>query len=93
MELEAIYEEIKALIKEEKLEEAMQKIDEIIAQDTNQEMAYYLKGNIYRKRQDWQNAINNYSFAIEINPSSVAVGAKEMCVEILNFFNTDMYNH
>jgi tetratricopeptide (TPR) repeat protein len=93
MELEIKYERIRALINEEKLDEAMQGIDEIIAKNTNQEMAYYLKGNIYRKKQDWQNAINNYSAAIEINPSSVAVGAKDMCIEILNFFNTDMYNH
>lgn len=91
--MEKRYNEIKSLIAEEKVEEAMQKVDEIITEDDKQEMAYYLKGNIYRKKQDWQNAINSYSQAIELNSSSPANDARNMCIEILNFFNTDMYNH
>lgn len=91
--MEERYNQIRTLISEENLEQAMKEIDEIIAQDTNQDTAYYLKGNIFRKKQDWQNAINNYTQALEINPSSPAGHAKDMCIEILNFFNTDMYNH
>ncbi|MDD4738454.1 MAG: tetratricopeptide repeat protein [Bacteroidales bacterium] len=91
--MEARYNNIRTLISEEKLEQAMKEIDEIIAQDANQDIAYYLRGNVFRKQQDWKNAINNYSQAIEINPSSPAKDARDMCIEILNFYNTDMYNH
>ena len=91
--MEKRYTEIKALIDQDKVDQAMQELDEIIAQDDKQEIAFYLKGNIYRKKQDWQNAINYYSQAIELNPSSPANDARDMCIEILNFFNTDMYNH
>lgn len=93
MTIEERYNEVRALMSEEKINEAMIKIDEIISENPNQEIAYYLKGNIYRKQQDWQKAINNYSQAIELNPSSPANEARTMCIEILNFFNTDMYNH
>lgn len=91
--MEERYNKIRTLIKEEKLEQAMKEIDEIIEKDSKQDTAYYLKGNIFRKKQDWQNAINNYSQAVEINPASPASDARAMCIEILDFYNTDMYNH
>ena len=48
--MEKRYTEIKALIDQEKVDQAMQELDEIIAQDEPQEIAFYLKGNIYRKK-------------------------------------------
>ncbi|HHT03577.1 MAG TPA: tetratricopeptide repeat protein [Bacteroidales bacterium] len=91
--MEEEYKIIKALIEENKNEEAIEKLDDIISKDDKQEMAYYLKGNIHRKKQDWANAINNYVKAIDLNPDSPAVQAKNMCIEVLDFFNTDLYNH
>lgn len=91
--MEERYRLIKDLIEENKNEEAIKELEDIIAKDNSQEMAYYLMGNIFRKKQDWANAINNYTKAIDINPNSPAVQAKKMSIEVLNFFNTDMYNH
>lgn len=79
MTIEERYNEIRNLISNEKVEEAMEKVDEIISQNSSLDMPYYLKGNIYRKKQDWQKAINFYSQAIEINPSSPANDARK-CV-------------
>ena len=53
---------------------------------------YYKKGNEYRKRGDWQMAINNYIQAIELDPQSPAVEAKQMLDDILNFYHKDYYN-
>lgn len=53
---------------------------------------YYLLGNAYRKKGNWQLAINNYLEAIAINPNSPAKQAFEMAMNILNFYNKDMYN-
>lgn len=53
---------------------------------------YYLLGNAYRKKGNWQLAINNYLEAIAINPNSPAKQAYEMAMNILNFYNKDMYN-
>jgi len=35
---------------------------------------------------------NNYLEAIERNPESPAVSARDMIMNILNFYNKDMYN-
>ncbi len=53
---------------------------------------YYQLGNEYRKKGDWQHALNNYMEAISLDPQSPAVGAKEMLEEILNFYDKDAYN-
>ena len=37
-------------------------------------------------------AINNYVLAIELDPSSPAVEAKQMLDDILDFYNKDAYN-
>lgn len=91
--MEEAYKIIKSLIEDNKNEEAIGRLEAIIAKDDKQEMAYYLLGNIYRKKQDWANAVNSYVKAIDINPESPAVQSKEMCIDVLKFYNTDMYNH
>ncbi len=53
---------------------------------------YYQLGNRYRKEGNWQMAINNYVSAIELDPSSPAVEAKQMLDDILDFYNKDAYN-
>ena len=60
-------------------------------QGSNDE-AYYLLGNAYRKKGDWQQALHTYLEAIERNPASPAVQAHTMLMDILNFYNKDMYN-
>ena len=49
-------------------------------------------GNAYRKQGNWQLALNNYQYAIDLNPDSPAREAYRMAMDILNFFNKDMYN-
>ena len=53
---------------------------------------YFQRGNEYRQRGDWQEALANYMEAIELDPNSPAVVAKEMVENILNFYNKDAYN-
>lgn len=53
---------------------------------------WYQQGNAHRQRGDWQHAINCYMEAIELDPQSPAVEAKEMLENILNFYNKDAYN-
>ena len=54
--------------------------------------AYYLLGNAYRKKGDWKQALDNYQFAIDINPEGPAVQARKMVIDILNFYHKDMFN-
>ena len=53
---------------------------------------YFQRGNEWRQRGDWQEALANYMEAIELDPDSPAVIAKEMLENILNFYNKDAYN-
>lgn len=84
---------IKELIKEGELEKAIQLLDNYIQNcDKSEDEPYYLLGNAYRKQGNWQQALNNYLEAMERNPESPAVNAHKMVMDILNFYNKDMYN-
>ena len=85
---------IKELINQDKADEAILALDQIIKSENlkAKDEAYYLRGNAYRKKGDWKKALDNYLEAIEINPNSPALHAKDMLMDILNFYNKDMYN-
>ena len=84
---------IKELIKEGKLDTAIEQLNAYIQSDTPQDdEPYYLLGNAYRKQSNWQMALNNYLEAMERNPESPAANAHQMMMDILNFYNKDMYN-
>ena len=53
---------------------------------------FYLLGNAWRKKGNWQMAMNNYHEAVAINPESPARHALDIANEILDFYNKDMYN-
>ena len=86
-------EAIKQLILDNKADEAIRLLDEIIAADPKNDEAFYLRGNAWRKKGNMQLAINNYLEAMEINPESPARQAHAMMMKIMNFFNKDMYKH
>lgn len=83
------------LLKADKPQQAIALLDTLLAdeQDENKDEAYYLRGNAYRRSENWREAINNYTRAVELNPSSPALAMRSSCIEILNFFNKDMFNH
>ena len=84
--------DIKKQIKEGALDTAISQLSQYIQLNTNDDEPYYLLGNAYRKQGNWQMALNNYLEAIEKNPESPAVNAKKMLMDILEFYNKDMYN-
>ena len=53
---------------------------------------YYEQGNAYRKQGLWHKAINSYIQAIDLDPDSPAVEAKQMLDDIMSFYCKDMYN-
>lgn len=85
-------EKIKKLISEDALQEAIDLLDKLIEEEENDDELHYLRGNAYRKLRNWQLALNNYLEAISLNPKSPAVEAHRMLMEILEFYNKDMYN-
>lgn len=53
---------------------------------------YYAKGNEHRQRGEWGKAMSCYMEAIDLDPESPAVHAKEMLDNIMNYYCKDMYN-
>ena len=79
-------EEIKRLISENKLEEAIRLLDAYLTEQPRSDEAWFLLGNV-------RLALNSYLQAIEINPESPAQAAYDMAIKVLDFYNKDMYNH
>ncbi len=84
---------IESILQEGRIEEAISLLGDFISSSAVlSDRAYYLLGNAYRKKGDWQGAINNYLEAMAINPESPAANAYRMANDILDFYNKDMYN-
>ena len=86
---------IKELIDNGNHTEAIRLLDEAIGQgdsSAKDDELYYLRGNLYRKEGNWQLALNNYLEAMAINPESPANETHRMLMDILEFYNKDMYN-
>ena len=85
-------EEIRKLLRENRIEEAIRTLDAVIAESPTSDEAFYLRGNAYRKLGDFQQALNNYLSALELSPDSPAREAHDMLMEILDFYYKEMYN-
>ncbi|MBR5176714.1 MAG: tetratricopeptide repeat protein [Bacteroidales bacterium] len=84
---------IEVVLRDGKVDEAIKLLLEFISTtEIPSDKAYYLLGNAYRKKGDWQGAINNYLEAMAINPDSPARNAYAIANDILDFYNKDMYN-
>lgn len=85
--------DIKQLINDGNTETAIMLLTDFITNNTDKiDTAYYLMGNAFRKQGNWQGALNSYQEAIQINPESPAADARAMVMDILNFYNKDMFN-
>ena len=54
--------------------------------------ALYLQGNAFRKEQKWAEALNAYEAAMALDNESPATAAREMLMDILNYYCKDYYN-
>ncbi|MDR1402890.1 MAG: tetratricopeptide repeat protein [Tannerellaceae bacterium] len=84
--------EIEQLIYEGKADEAIRLLNLYSAKYPADDTAWYLRGNAYRKKANFRQALNNYLKAIELNPRSPAVQAYAMLMRILDYRNNDGYN-
>lgn len=84
-------EQIDKMIQDGQIDNAIEALHLFVAEKPD-DRAYYLLGNAYRKKGDFQNALDNYLEAISINPESPAVEAHQMLINILEFYHKDLYN-
>ncbi|MCQ2210800.1 MAG: tetratricopeptide repeat protein [Paludibacteraceae bacterium] len=65
---------------------------EYVSAHPSSDEAYFLLGNAYRRQENWEDALNSYQNAMDINPDSPAKLAYDAIQEVLAFYNKDMYN-
>jgi len=81
------------LLQENKADQAIEEIEAWRSEGGQMDdYLYYLLGNAWRKKGNWQMAINNYLEATRMNPDSPAAGALEIANNILSFYHKDLYN-
>ena len=86
-------ERIRNLLSTERADEAIAELDAFRnAGGGMDDELFYLLGNAWRKKGNWQMAMNNYLEAVHLNPESPAQQALDIANEILAFYNKDMYN-
>lgn len=88
------FQHISQLIADCQVDEAIKLLSEGIdaLHDDQRAQAYYLLGNAYGKLGDWRNAISNYCHSTELAPDGPAAEAYRRAIEILDFYNHDLYN-
>ena len=88
-------ENLKELINQGDVDTAIEQLNQLLLDtsvENEKDILYCLRGNAYRKKGDWKQALDNYQYAIDLNPDSPAVQARKMAIDILNFYHKDMYN-
>ena len=72
--------------------------DEIIEKEDKEDnkkyiaQLFYMRGNAYRQLGEWGSAMSSYLKASELDPESPAKQAYTHALEILDFYNHDLYN-
>lgn len=82
----------KQLISENRLEEALQVLDALLAASSEDDALLFARGKLRWRLGDRQGATGDYAKAAIINPQSPASKALEHARDIADFFNPDLYN-
>ena len=83
---------VKALLESGRVEEAIARLEQMKTESPDSDAVCYELGNAYWKKQDWKHSLDNYTEAIRLNPQSPAVEMKKMVMDIIGFYNKEMYN-
>lgn len=91
--------EIREMLGNGKAHDALEmcnKLIESIGEEENNtsllEQLYYLRGSAYHRTGDVRNAMNSYLESMERNPNGPAKLAYNNIIQILDFYNHDLYN-
>ncbi len=84
--------EIEQILREEGTGGAHRELKLFLDENPESAEGWYLLGGIYRREQQWGEAINALNKAKFLDPSGPAAHAIEHIYEILSFQNTDLMN-
>ena len=96
--MEKTLQQIKEMLGRSESRDVIAHCDYIIDKEDNEEnkkyiaQLYYLRGNAYRQLGEWGKAMSSWLEATERDPESPAKQAYAHALEILDFYNHDLYN-
>lgn len=74
------------------IENRIKQLSEDIVKSPQDDALYYERGKLYWKAGMRAEAITDFNQAVSINADSPAADYLKMVNEILDFYNTDLYN-
>lgn len=80
------------LIADNRLDEALQRLNNTLAQSPGDAEALFARGRIYWRQGRRGEAITDYAAAVSIDPQSPASIALEQARQVMDFFNPDLLN-
>lgn len=80
------------LMAQNSIDEAIKLLTAVIDANPDADEAFFVRGTAYHRQGQVRLAISDYCQAKLINPDSPASQAYDAAIEVLNFFNTDLYN-
>ena len=92
MEMEKIIEQIKAMLADDRIDEALAAVEQALAEHPDDATLLFWRGNIHMKTGHTRLAVSDYARAKNIAPDSPAAQAYAAAMDVLNFFNHDLYN-
>ena len=83
---------IKQWIAEGRTDDAIELLDAYLTTHPDSDEALYLRGRAHRKAGRTREALNDYLASAALNPDGPAARAYRMEIEILDFYNHNLYN-
>ena len=84
--------QIKQWIDEGRTDDAIELLDAYLTIHPDSDEALYLRGRAHRKAGRTREALNDYLASAALNPDGPAARAYRMEIEILDFYDHNLYN-
>lgn len=84
--------QIKQWIDEGRTDDAIELLDAYLITHPDSDEALYLRGRAHRKAGRTREALNDYLASAALNPDGPAARAYRMEIEILDFYDHNLYN-
>lgn len=83
---------VRLLIRHSRLEEAEKILEAEMLNDGQDDEVHFWMGNLRRQQNNFQQALEQYAIATELNEESPAREAHTMLMDILRFYDKERYN-
>ena len=83
---------IQQLIDENRFAEATAEINLYITENTRDDEAFFLRGKLSWRQQNYAAAVTDFETAVSLNPESGARHALELARDVFDFYNPDLLN-